>query len=111
MLSHFSHVQLFATLWTVTRQAPLSMERPTQEYWSGLSCPPPRDLPDSGIKPASPVVPALQVDSFTAEPPGNPRSLLLGILDHWKADTGEDPLSALWGSPETFCKKNLDPNF
>ena len=76
------------------------MGLPTQEYWSGLSCPPPGNLP--GIKSASPVVPALQVDSFTTEPPGKPRSLLLGILDHWKADTGEDPLSALWVSPETF---------
>ena len=36
MLSHFSHVQLFATLWTIAGQAPLSMESSRQEYWSGL---------------------------------------------------------------------------
>ena len=40
-----------------------------QEYWSGLPCPPPGDLPDPGIKPAPP---ALRVDSFTAEPLGEP---------------------------------------
>ena len=53
MLSHFSHVQFFVTLWTVAHQASLSMEFSRQEYWSGFSCPPPRDFPDSGIKPES----------------------------------------------------------
>ena len=48
-----SHVQLSATPWTVACQAPLSMEFPRQEYWSGLPFPPPRDLPNPGIKPAS----------------------------------------------------------
>ena len=43
-----------------------------QEYWSGLPCPPPADLPDPGIEPASPKSPELQADSFTAEPMGNP---------------------------------------
>ena len=40
-----------------------------QEYWSGLPCPPPEDLPDPGIKPASPV---LQADSLPTEPPRKP---------------------------------------
>ena len=39
MLSRFSPVGLFATLWTVAHQAPLSMKFSRQEYWSGLSCP------------------------------------------------------------------------
>ena len=39
-----------ATLWTVAHKAPLSMGFPSQEYWSGLPCPPPGDLPDPGIK-------------------------------------------------------------
>ena len=39
--------------WTVARQAPLCMGFPRQEYWSGLPCPPPGDLPNPGIKPAS----------------------------------------------------------
>ena len=43
MLSHFSHVWFFATLWTVAYQAPLSMGFSKQEYWSGLPCPSPGD--------------------------------------------------------------------
>ena len=50
VLSRFSHVQLFATLWTVAHQASLSMGFSRQEYWSGLPCPPPGDLPDPGIE-------------------------------------------------------------
>ena len=49
MLSHFSNVQLFATLWTVAHQDPLSMEFSRQEYWSGLPFPPPGYLHNSGI--------------------------------------------------------------
>ena len=48
-----SHVQLSATPWTVACQAPLSVEFPRQEHWSGLLFPPPGDLPNPGIKPAS----------------------------------------------------------
>ena len=51
MLSHFSHVQFCVTLWTVARQALPSMGFSRQEYWSGLPCPSPGDLPDPGIKP------------------------------------------------------------
>ena len=61
--------RLFGTPWTVARQAPLSVEFSRGEYWSGLPCPPPGDLPDPGIKPASP---ASQADSLTTEPPGKP---------------------------------------
>ena len=53
MLSHFSHVQLFETLWTVARQAHLSMRFSRQEYWSGLPCAPPGNLSDSGIETVS----------------------------------------------------------
>ena len=50
-------VQLFATPWPVACQAPpLSMRFPRQEYWSGLSFPPPGDLPDPGIKPTPPAL-------------------------------------------------------
>ena len=52
-------VQLFGTPWTVTHQAPLSMEFSRQEYWRGLSFPPPGDLPDPEIKPPSLASPAL----------------------------------------------------
>ena len=54
MLSCFSRVWLFATISAVAHQASLSMGFSRQEYWSGLLCPPPGDLPDPGIEPASP---------------------------------------------------------
>ena len=52
-LSFFSCAQLSATSWTVAHQALLSLGFSRQEYWSGLPCPPPGDLPDPGIKPTS----------------------------------------------------------
>ena len=65
MLSHFSCVQLFTMLWTVARQAPLSMGFSRQEYRSGLSSPSPGDLPDSGIKPTCLMSLALAGGFFT----------------------------------------------
>ena len=51
VLSHFSCVRLFMTLWTVARQTLLSRGFSRQEHWSGLPCPPPGDLPNAGIEP------------------------------------------------------------
>ena len=68
-----SRVRLFVTLWTVARQAPLSMGFSRQEYWSGLPFPPPGDLPD---------------------PETEPR--LLRLL-HWQADSlAPRHLGSLW---------------
>ena len=64
-----SHVQLFATSWTVACQAPLSMGFSRQDYWSVWPFPPPGDLPNPGIEPGSL---ALQADSLPSEPPGKP---------------------------------------
>ena len=64
-LSRFSHVQLCETLWTAAGQPPPSMGFSRQEYWSGLLCPPPGDLPDSGMEPASLSSPALAGGFFT----------------------------------------------
>ena len=61
VLGRFSCVRLFATLWTIAHQAPLSMDFSRQEHWSGSLCPPPGDLPDLGTEP---VFPALQTDSL-----------------------------------------------
>ena len=72
MFSHFSHIQLFLTLWTVVRQALLSMAFSWQEYWSGLPCPPPGNLPDPGTEPTSPASNALKVNSLSTEPPRKP---------------------------------------
>ena len=67
-----SRVQLFATLWTLACQSPLSMEFSRQEYWSGLPFPPPGDLPDPGTEPMSLVSPALAGGFFTTVSPGKP---------------------------------------
>ena len=68
MLSCFSRVQLFATLWTVAHQAPLSVKFSRQEYWSGLPCPPPGDLPNPGMEPKSLMSSALLGEFFTISP-------------------------------------------
>ena len=60
-----SHVWLCANLWTTAHQVPLSMRFSRQEYWSGLQCPPPGDLPNPGIKPTSLTSPALAGRFFT----------------------------------------------
>ena len=79
VLSHFIHGQVFATLCTVARYAPLSMGFSKQESWSGMPCPPPGDLPDPGIEPTSLMSPALTGSFFTT--------------------------SATWGGPSAFCWK------
>ena len=60
-----SRIQLFATPWTVARQASLSKGFSRQEYWSELPWPPPGELPDPGIEPVSPAAPALAGRFFT----------------------------------------------
>ena len=65
VLSPFSRVGLFVTLGTVAGQAPLSIGFSRQQYWSGLPCPSPGDLPYPGIKPMSLMSPALAGGFFT----------------------------------------------
>jgi len=60
-------------------------DSPGKNYWSGLPCPPPRDLPNPGIEPRSP---AFQADSLLSDPPGKPKNTELGNL------------SLLQGSPQ-----------
>ena len=81
----FSHVQFFVSPWTIARQAPLSMEFSREEYWSGLPCPPPGDLPDPGIELT---FPDLQADSL---------SLSHREAHHWHLGPGN---SWEWG---LFC--------
>ena len=64
-LSCFTHVCLFETPWTVAHQAPPSMGFSRQEYWSGVPCPPPGDLPHPGMEPVSLMSPALAGGFFT----------------------------------------------
>ena len=70
MLSCFRDVGLFAALWIVACQAPLSMGFFRQENWSGLPFPSPGDLPDPGSEPSTSV---LAGGFFTIEPPGKPK--------------------------------------
>ena len=80
MLSHFSCVQFFVTLWIAACQAPLSMRFFRQECWSGLPSLPPGNLPDPGIEPGSP---ALQADALPSEPQGKLQdSNKMSLADH-----------------------------
>ena len=79
--SKFSHVQLFATLWTVALQSLLSMEFSRQEYWSGLAFPTPGDLPDPGIEPASLVSPALASGFFITSATREAIKMLILLLN------------------------------
>ena len=84
MISHSvtsDSLQAHVTPWTVTCQAPLSMGFPRQEYWSGLPLPPPGDLPDTRIKPASPMYSALAGRFFPTEPPGKPPTIWLPLFN------------------------------
>ena len=81
ILCSLSRVQLFATIWTVARQAPLSMGIFRQEYWGGLPFPAPGDLPETEIKLMPPASSVLQVGSL--------------LMIHW-----ERPTQHLMGTPK-----------
>ena len=94
MLSYFSCVQLFVTLQTVAREVPLSVGFSRQEYWSGLPCPPPGDLPNPGIKHTSFMFCTLADGFFTTSPtweaPKSPRiTCILG--GGWSQDITSSP--------------------
>ena len=57
MLTCFSGLWLFRTLWTAACQTPLSVGLSRQEYWSGVPFPSPGDLPNPGMEPASLISP------------------------------------------------------
>ena len=84
VLSVFSRVRLFVAPWTVAHQAPLSIGFSRQEYWSGLPCPFPGDLPNPGTEPECPASPALPVDSLW--------------LSHWRS-----PVMAQFSSVHFSC--------
>ena len=76
-----SHVQFYATPWTVAYQASLSMGFPRQEYWSGLPLPSPEDIPTPGIEPTSLASPILAGIFFTTVPPKKYFLLVLSKID------------------------------
>ena len=67
VLSCFSHIWLFATIWTIAHQAPLSMRFPRQEYWNGLPCPP---AGESSWSRDGTLIFCIASGFFSAEPPG-----------------------------------------
>ena len=122
-----SCVQPFVIPWTVAQQALLSMEFSRQEYWSGLPFPPPGDLPDSGIEPASLTSPASTGRFFTIVPPGHkalteaahvslvkrlqPRQDTVpyeGSLRHQGVDAVKEMIHFLQGTGRLSQQKKLD---
>ena len=101
----FSRVQLFETLWTVACQAPLPMRFSQQEYWSGLPCLPPGDLPNPGIEPVS-----LHCRILTAEPLGKPMNIRVHVSFCTVVLSGYVPRSGIPAySPSfesKFCSKH-----
>ena len=96
MLSRFSCVQICATLWTAACQATLSMGFCRKEYWSGLLCPTPADLPNPGIEPMSPMSPAFTGGFFTTS-------------TTWEAPNSYKERS--WNNTKTTCLHNVMQNF
>ena len=86
MPSHFSQVLLFTTPWTIVRQLPLSRGFSRQEYWSGLPCPPPGNLPYLGIEPVSLTSPGLAGGLFTTKAT---REAAVGQLPEGKNKDGD----------------------
>ena len=91
MLLSRSVVSDSATLWTVAGQAPLSMGFSWQEYWSGLSFPPPWDLPDPRIKPCLLKLLHWLMESLLLSHLGSPKLLHKSVLiwseDIWRAES------------------------
>ena len=83
-----SRVRLFAAPWTIAHQAPLFMGFSRQEYWSGLSCSPPEDLPYPGIEPESLRSPALAGKFFTTSTTWETKSVYTPIK--FKKQTKKD---------------------
>ena len=86
-----SHVILFVTLWTVSRQAPLSLEFSRQEYWSGLPFPSPGDLPDPGTEPGSPALQADSLQSLDQEDPLEKEMATCSSILAWRIPRTEEP--------------------
>ena len=93
-----------ATPCTAARQAPLFMGSSRQEYWSVLPCPPPGDLPNTGIKPRSP---AVWAGSLPAEPPEKPLQTQETQETQVRSLGPEDPLGEGNGNPFWYsCLEN-----
>ena len=113
MLNRFSHVRFCTTLWTGACQVCLSMGFSRQEYWSGLPCPPPGDLPDQGIKPGTLTSPALAGKLFptgaTWGAQTNPCYLRSSAPGH-RSDSSKDMQASLWHSRDNMVREKAQEN-
>ena len=100
MLSHFSHVQLFATLWIIACQASLPMGFSRQEYWSRLPCHPPGDLPAQGSNPRILCLLHWQVGSLALVPAGKPNQML-GKIQRNTTEIKSSIISSLYNTTPT----------
>ena len=99
VLSRFSHVQLFETLWTIAYQAPLSVGFSRQESWSGVPCPPPGNLLNPGIEPSlclSLCHLHWQAGSLQLAAPGKPKVSIDELICKANRDTDEDTKGGRW---------------
>ena len=106
VLSCFSRVQLFVTLWTVAHQVPLSVGFSRQEYWSGFPFPSPGVLPDLGIE----SFPALQADSLPSEPPGKPPGAEIRLKDRMTPKPGRGFFNSCWSPWAPFSGPSPVPS-
>ena len=97
VISCFSNVWLFETPRTVAHQASLPVGFSQQEYWSGLPCPPPGDLPNPETEPMSP----LHAGTLPAEP--------LGMLLNFKTYSKQDPVCENFPIPPSLHLSCLSP--
>ena len=102
---------ILATLQTAAHQAPLSMGFSRKEYWSGLPCPLPGDLPNPGMEPTFPASPSLHVGSFLLSPrdvPGWRKAFVIAIVI---ADHGlqSKPVTHQRGDPKAFWNFFMPP--
>ena len=108
MLSCFTYVWLFATPWTVARQAPLSMGFSRKENWNGLPYPPPGDLPNPGIKPMSLLSLSLAGRLFTSR--ATWEAAMVGLMAASKrAHTKGHLLGLLLPVPPSLQRATADP--
>ena len=107
LLSCFSHLWLYATSLTAACQAPLAMGFSRQEYCSGLPCPPPENLPNSGIKPASLISPSLAGRLFTTSATWEAHWLSIYAWFEEKGTLDSVPLSIFMIVPHSFDYYNF----